>query len=236
MFQYKVETLQGIFEDNCDILIILDACRYDYFIECNNIQGELKKLYLKCVSTLEWLKSCWSGKYDITYVSANPNINSITGKYSRGYYGKEHFKEVIDVWNFGWSEELGTVHPDTVTRVAKDYVDNNLIVHYIQPHAPYIGRVKLNIYGWGELRSNILKVPFKRREEKGVSIQLLREAYKGNLELVLKSVNELLKYIPKGKKVVITSDHSELLGEKNAIGHGLDHNREIPVPYLKVEM
>ncbi|RLI77852.1 hypothetical protein DRP04_10770 [Archaeoglobales archaeon] len=239
MFEYKTPLLGGEpFRDEVDILIILDACRYDYFVKCNNIEGELKELKLESTSTLDWLWMSWPSKYEITYVSANPNISSRFEQ--RGYKGGEHFREVIDVWDFGWSDELRTVHPDVVTEVAKERLEEDLIVHYIQPHAPYIGEPRLNVSGWAELRCGLLGLKPSGREERiyptEEGIKLLKAAYLGNLKLVLQSVNKLLKHIPKGKKVAITSDHSELLGEKNLIGHGYGLNKQISVPYLKVTL
>lgn len=233
MFRYTTKTSNGEFVDEMDILIILDACRYDYFARCNTIKGELSKIRLETTKTLDWVGISWNGKYDITYVSANPLISS---KFSKGNYkGGDHFKEVIDVWDFGWSEELRTVHPDVVTRIAREYIDKNLIVHYIQPHAPYIGEPKLNIFSWAQIRYQLLGVKKQSiNEEKVEDIELLKEAYIGNLKLVLRSVEKLLKYIPMDKKVVISSDHSELLGEENLIGHNYDLNRQIPIPYLIV--
>ena len=53
-----------IMEEKWDYLIVLDACRYDYFKEYNNIlEGHLEKK-LSCAScTYEWLEKNFSGKY-----------------------------------------------------------------------------------------------------------------------------------------------------------------------------
>jgi len=239
LFEYSTETSEGRFRDKVDILIILDACRHDYFVKHNQIKGELSELNLKATSTLDWLNLSWPNYYDITYVSANPNVNSVTGRYSRGYFGRQHFSEVVDVWNFGWSDELQTVHPHSVNEAAKKLLDRDLIIHYIQPHAPYIGDPRLNINTWKDLRSKILGHPISGSNPTTTflanpDLNLLRQAYSGNLKLVLEAVRNLLELIPRDKEVAVTSDHSELLGEGGLIGHGYRQNREIPVPYLKV--
>jgi len=238
IMKYRVETVKGFFEDEVDVLIILDACRYDYFALCNDIKGELLKLYLKCESTLSWFNKTWQEYRDAVYISANPNINS--REIGHLHYAKNLFKKIIDVWDFGWDEKLGTVPPETVTEVAKNFMDENLVVHYIQPHAPYIGEPKLDISSWRGARCKFLKLPFKGKDRTQEflaqrNFELLRRAYRGNLERVLQSVKKLLQVIPKDKRIAVTSDHSELLGDKE-YGHGYPQNMEIPVPYLKVRV
>jgi len=235
--KYSVPTKNGAFEDEVDILLVLDACRYDYFVLCNDIEGELLKLYLQCESTISWFNKTWREYWDAVYISANPNINS------RGighlYYAKNRFKKIIDVWDFGWNEKLGTVPPETVTKVAKNFVDENLIVHYIQPHAPYIGEPRLDISSWRGCRCKFLNLPLKGKDRTQEflaqrNFELLKRAYRGNLERALQSVKNLLQVIPQKKRIAITSDHSELLGD-DGYGHGYAKNMEVPVPYLKVE-
>lgn len=129
--------------DKWDYLIVLDACRFDYFSHLYRhfFDGDLSKVFSVGSHTLEWRVNTFREYHeDIIYVSANAYINSI-GEIA-GFDARKHFYKVVDVWHFGWDEELGTVHPETVTKVAlslKDkYPDKRLIIHYLQPHAPYI--------------------------------------------------------------------------------------------------
>jgi len=66
--------------------------------------------------------------------------------------------------------------------------------------------------------------------------EAIREMYKKNLVLVLSYVSELIGNLPPGR-IVITSDHGELLGERNCWGHG-PLKPSIPelttVPWLEV--
>jgi hypothetical protein len=122
-----------------DILIILDACRYDFFERYNTISGQLTKMWTPTSSTYDYMILNFPHYYrTTTYVSANPFINS--RKNLQGFKALSHFPKVIDVWDFGWNEDLKTVPPENVTDAAIPYLgDKRLIIHYMQPHTPYIG-------------------------------------------------------------------------------------------------
>jgi len=138
-----------------DFLIILDACRYDYFekIFRNYIYyGNLYKAISPATWTFEWAKKVFPRTYnDVIYISANPYIRNspaITNKQVKNIFiddqpfvSEKHFFKVIDVWRSGWDETIGTVHPKTVNRAVLDvinnYPDKRVIVHYMQPHYPY---------------------------------------------------------------------------------------------------
>lgn len=95
---------------NC--LIILDACRYDYFerVYEKYIDGQLKKVYSEGICTRDWLQKTFENKYfvDTVYVSANPYVNSKGVDIIR-FDGSKHFEKIIDVWESGWDDDLKTV-------------------------------------------------------------------------------------------------------------------------------
>ena len=66
-------------------------------------------------------------------------------------------------------------------------------------------------------------------------IKGLRRAYVSNLELVLEQVVELLKYV--SGKIVITSDHGELLGENRCFTHTPGSMKKclLEVPWLEID-
>ena len=64
-----------------DVLIILDACRHDYFAEAYGdfFRGKLEQRISLGSSTPEWRIKTFKKTYnDIVYISANPYINSRT--------------------------------------------------------------------------------------------------------------------------------------------------------------
>lgn len=140
----------NVMEEDWDYLIILDACRYDYFrkVYKDYLRGELKKAISLASDTLEWCKKTFQKRYeDVIYISANPFINSKVE--IKGFNAKNYFYKVIDVWKWGWNEQLGTVHPREVNQAMQslkdDHVDKRFMIHYLQPHAPYIEYTPYNI-------------------------------------------------------------------------------------------
>lgn len=141
---------QSVTEEDWDYLIVLDACRYDFFEEIYEeyLDGELEKRKTKGSSTLEWLAKTFQGKYDVNYYSANPYINGKGISLDDSEWGSScdyewnpvnHFSNIIDVWDFGWDDDLGTVPPKNVNRAyLSNKDDGRSIIHYMQPHAPYI--------------------------------------------------------------------------------------------------
>lgn len=129
-------------EEDWDNLIILDACRYDYFSDIygNYLSGKLSKVKSLGSHTYEWCTKNFQEWYeDVVYVSGTAFVNSKRG----GFNAKDHFYKVIDVWDWGWNDKLGTVHPKEINKAVtiskKQYPDKRFIIHYMQPRAPYIG-------------------------------------------------------------------------------------------------
>ncbi|MHA1617572.1 MAG: hypothetical protein ACTSX9_09725 [Candidatus Njordarchaeales archaeon] len=272
--------------EDWEFMIVLDACRYDYFEKLYHkyFSGKLEKRISPGYDTISWFKKTFTGYYpDIIYVSSNPFIGS-SAKYS-GFYAGKHFYRVIDVWWFGWDDKLGTVHPRETTYVALNMLRINknkrMIVHYIQPHEPYISEpFKQTTLKFRELINHPKSYPFRvmtqvfhkfykplkllimraldeqpnlrkniRRKLLGIiyeheyfaenfSIDYLRRAYEANLDLVLKYA-AILCHVILGKnphaKIVITSDHGELLGEDNLLGHNYNHPLTRLIPLFRVK-
>ena len=149
MYKFNGET-KNLLEENWDFLIILDACRYDFFEDLyrNYLEGNVKKAISPAIHTMDWLNKVFPDFYDdIVYVSANPYINSrieVTDPLGNKYKGKKHFFKIVDVWKWGWDNKLGTVPPSEVNKavlkVKDNYKNKRFILHYIQPHAPYISK------------------------------------------------------------------------------------------------
>ena len=133
----------NIMRESWDYLIILDACRYDYFERCylNFFQGELSKKISKGSCTSEWLDNSFPDYYDdVIYITANPQINSVSQVC--GFLAGEHFHTVHEVWKDGWDKQKQTVLPETLTHAALEIFrktrNKRYIIHYLQPHAPYL--------------------------------------------------------------------------------------------------
>jgi len=198
-------------------LIILDACRYDYFIKYwkyNNVY----KVNSPASSTLVWLKKVFPDYYDYLLFSCNPFIgNKINRKWSYNTYN--HFKNVICLWMDQWNERYSTVLPETVYRYCIEKAIPRSIIWFLQPHSPYIDlEIKktpddfrnwnpdLNFIDWSEKKS------IDKYTTEGI-----RKLYDNNLKYAIPYVYKLTKILE--KPIIITSDHGELLGEYGIMGH-----------------
>jgi hypothetical protein len=134
----------NVMQEKWDYLIILDACRYDYFERMypEYLEGRLEKKISVGSCTNEWIRRTFTDYYDdIVYISANPQITIDQPVY--GNLAGEHFHKVHEIWKTGWDADSGTVPPETLTNAAIDIITNTpagkrFIIHYLQPHAPYL--------------------------------------------------------------------------------------------------
>ena len=124
------------------------------------------------------------------------------------------FHAIVDIWkDRGWDKEYRTVLPETVRdevlAAAERYPDKRLLVHFLQPHFPFLGPTGLEHFDldrldfqWQDAALGTLDIPD----------DVIRRAYEENLEQVLPVVEELLTALD-GRSVV-TADHGQMLGER----------------------
>lgn len=268
-----------ITNEDWDILVILDACRYDCFKKVyeevlGKNCGSLKLAISPATWTVEWLNKTFGKRYygDMIYISANPFVNSKKRICHKQKYGdkrcfdaKKHFFKVIDVWAFGWSDDLGTVHPVEVNkafhRVYLRYPKKRFIIHYMQPHQPYITvggdqYGSLKPVGTKKERNFIKKIIQRYMTQR--QIWYLKKIFKmpatSNLEKIyrkygkegiIKTYTNEIKFVLNYVKMlidsieanwVITSDHGERLENFWIDTHGGRRDKEvIEVPWLEIK-
>lgn len=202
-----------IMEEDWDNLIILDACRYDAFCEAQDIASEVEKRESVASETTRFLKFNFSGQdlRDTVYVTANPNIARHWDDIDTRFY------EIDNLWRTKWDDEQGTVSPETVTEVAiqrhDQFPNKRLIVHYLQPHAPFIGSEQFMRLAKGNSESSVT-VPWPELPESHIDVSAadLWEAYMDTLEVTLPYVEQLLSHFQ--GKTVVTADHGNMFGER----------------------
>ncbi|MFO7925951.1 MAG: hypothetical protein ACQET5_11460 [Halobacteriota archaeon] len=149
---------QDFLGSDWDYCIVLDACRYDVFSEVYGefLNGTLEKRWSTGSSTPEWASRTFTGDHDIAYFSGNPFINSLGIPLNELKWGAscgyewtatDHISDLFDVWKTGWDDQLGTVPPEsleTALRSNSNAVEraDRTVLHYMQPHAPYLSRGK----------------------------------------------------------------------------------------------
>jgi len=205
-------------EADWDSLLLLDACRYDLFAEtARGLPGELSRRTAHDSATPRYLAENFAGGqfHDIVYVTANPYVNT---RLPDGT-----FHHVVPVWKSGWDDDLQVVPPEAMLEATleayAEFEDKRLLVHFTQPHAPFIGDVQLGERDVSPIRERALgreadsanPTPFEMLARGDVSREEVWRAYRANLECVLPAVQTLLAELE--GKTVITADHGNALGE-----------------------
>jgi hypothetical protein len=209
-----------VFAEDWDNLIILDACRYDTFARLHNLPGDLSMRESRASTTPEWIRANIDGRdlRDTVYITATPQIH-------RHEDINHTFYKVVDVWRDGWDNELRTVPPEPVAEAAlaaaADNPHKRLLVHFLQPHYPFIGEIGRERFDYDDVGLVGEETTDGDREKfwdtvgtavNDVPRPVVVEAYEENLRLVLPQVKRLLTEL--GGKTVITADHGEMIYER----------------------
>ncbi len=245
-------------ETDWNVLIILDACRADYFHELVP-RAEVVRSPAGC--TGPWFHALVKSlrkerpplrdvaiSSSVLYFTANPVIDRELEQLPQR--GKPcRIVQRISLWKELWryhgpDRDIPTVHPaDVAEVVCQDVHDygqpRRMVVHFLQPHSPYIGDTPLAMTRWGHdddemsRRCRALPRPDKAVESGDLTWDDVRQAYRDNLKLVMQHAARLTAQL-KGT-VVITSDHGEILGEHGGrFGHepGWKFPELFAVPWL----
>ena len=246
-----VEELQRdlIYRLDWDILIILDACRADTFMEValpmlrregiRVVEFKVVKSMGSC--TQEWFAHTFIAPIrNCIYLSNNPFISNMefsTPFTRKKYCASKMFSAVIEVFRYSWKQIGFTkVHdPETLTNFALSYIRTSfrgkMIVHYVQPHYPYPFAKDLLPYITYDGDTF-----FKLMEKGIVDTKKAFEAYKETLRWVMQYVIKLVKSC-KGKTIIITADHGEGFGEDGVYDHycHVIHDVLRNVPWCRIE-
>lgn len=231
----KVSETQSMFEKEWDNLLILDACRHDLYEE---VKGETRSNNTIASRTQQFVRKTFSeGDFsDVVYVTSNPHFHEEKFNELTGRNVDEVFHEVFHTYQTDWDEEENTVMPEAMIRDAKTakklFPDRKLVVHFMQPHYPFIGSELTNEGIRPDLDHQKEGFSLWQRAEMGdYKKEELWNAYRKNLEIVMKEIEDNLLNNLEGK-TVITSDHGNLVGEKGLYGHSFDKNikqlRKVP--------
>lgn len=206
-----------VMEEDWNNLIVLDACRADAFRRVADMEqfDEYRDVVSLGSHSSEWTRRNFGGQEfgDTVYVSANPHTSRDAG---------DSFHTIVEMWDHDFDEEVGTVPPqamvDAALEAIEEFPDKRLIVHFMQPHGPFIGT----------------NIPEEDIEDR------YWDAYDENLEYVLEHAQELIVNLP--GKTVITGDHGQISSSPirdvlGVNGHkpGLRHPGLVLVPWAVTE-
>jgi hypothetical protein len=204
-----------VMDEDWDTLILLDACRADLFEEVADRErfDQYRRATSLGSATAEWTKRNFAdGEFgDTVYIASNPHTSKFAG---------DSFHELVEVWQDAFDEEQRTVLPGPVTEAALDaherHPDKRLIVHYMQPHRPFVEADDLQFEGWHPKwhyeRKEIagIRHPFHALEAGLTDREAVWNAYADNLSLVLDDALDLVRRLD--GRSVLTSDHGNMLG------------------------
>ncbi|MCK5415392.1 MAG: hypothetical protein KAJ35_08420 [Thermoplasmata archaeon] len=232
-----------VMDEEWDYLILLDACRLDLFQEV--VDPEAPSVISGGSNTREWMQ--WNFDRDcgdVVYVAGNPHFATTNLVKT---LGRSPFADVVEVWDHGWDETLRTVPPREVTKGAMKalakYPHKRIIVHYNQPHHPFIADPELlsidegtfnKLEGglWSGKRNQTIWYATRRG---WVSKKRAWEGYRRNLELVMTEVGKVVDVVH--GRVVVTADHGNAVGESYIYGHprGLRIPSLVNVPWYVIK-
>jgi len=212
-----------IYEKEWDLLIVLDGCRVDLMEEVAPDFSYIEDIgAIRSVDTMtrEWMKKNFQQEYademaNTAFICGNPHSDWLLDS--------GDFQVLDEVWRYGWDDDLGTLPPRPVTdraiSVGRSESPDRLIVHYMQPHFPFLSDPDLDagieLDQFGELPWDNVWDRLRKGE---VDQSNLWEAYRNNLSRVLEDVDLLLQNV-EADTAVITSDHGNAIGEWGVYGH-----------------
>lgn len=211
----------SVYERDWDLLVILDACRYDLYREVVGRGGS----YRSPASMSErWLSRTFSDEYAeemsrTAYVTGNPFSEDLD---------PGSFALLDEVWRYAWDSERGTVRAESMVdraiRVARDRDDDRVIVHMMQPHEPFIAEGhEIGSSTLANFGGDAEEIGLNTWEEVSIGVrdeESVTRAYRANLEYAMEHVQTLLRNVE--GEVVITADHGNALGEWGIWGHPPD--------------
>jgi hypothetical protein len=210
-----------VMDEEWDNLFILDACRYDVFERHHEFPGTLQKRRSGGSHSVDFIRHNFVGRecHDTVYVTGNPFAVLATGV----------FYATVNLFDDAWDEELLTVPPEPVVEAAIEandrHPDKRLIVHFMQPHYPFIGERGRRIDSGG-VTGHVAEADVETKTERtyssvwekldlgqcDVPSETVWEAYLENFRLVAGSAATLADHLD--GKTVITADHGNLFGER----------------------
>jgi len=233
---------ERVTEQDWDNLVILDGCRFDVFRETNPITGDLATFRSAGSTSHEYFINNFDGESypDIVYITANTWFHKINSE----------FHDIIPARELLWDDEIMTVLPSDLTQYVLNnkhkYRDKRVIIHYMQPHMPFLieeeDRTRKSPLSCGSGLHRYSKEdqseidPWWIRLEEGIiSRDEAWAAYKNTLKIALKHVHSLVKNM--SGKTVISADHGNAFGENGIYGHPKYRTHPVltKVPWLSIE-
>lgn len=261
-----------IHNSDWDILLVLDALRYDIFEKFypSFLTGRLQKTESPTAFTFGWILEMFKGQHpNIVFVYSEPmsdRIKDISNKLIHGNHFdvRAHFTDIVDVYKSSWNFHYNTIFPTPITeatiKAVHAYPGKRVITKYIQLHDPYLytaqndGVIRYRSPRFLNLRKILyelisdetywtIRSKLNFPPENWFNVVWLKYGRKGIIEGYINDLFLMLTiHIPRiiqecpNKKIVITSDHGERLGEGGRYSHGGRRTKEVKeIPWFEIE-
>lgn len=210
----------NVYEREWDVLVILDACRVDLLRsvadEYDFLDGIRRVESIGSMSK-EWMAKTFTEEYEAEIARTGYVTSNV---FSERLLSAEQFGTLDEVWRYGWDEDAGTVPPRAVTdraiRIDRESDADRLIVHYVQPHHPFVGLDEtFDAAPFGPALSDTAVDALRKGK---IDFETFWKAYQDNLRYVLDDVELLLSNLD-ADRVAITADHGDALGEWGIYDH-----------------
>jgi len=154
-----------------DVLLVIDAVRFDYFkryYEEHLPKGELQKCNSSTTFTFGWIMDTFGEKFDATFVCTEPvkdSIHDISNKMKHGNTidVRKYFRNVINLYEYEWKEP-GLIYPEPVFNMVIDLLnagEKRIVAKFIQVHDPYIYWLRKGVEGYRRYHQ-IIKGNFRK--------------------------------------------------------------------------
>jgi hypothetical protein len=219
----------NVFDREWDVLVVLDACRADLLRpvapETDFLQ-DVETVRSVGSSSSEWLENTFPDRPE------TGRTVMVTGNtWTDRYLDADAFAALDEVWKYAWDDDLDTVPAEAVTdravALARDRDPDRLVVHYMQPHHPFVPEPLAGDDGMARTGSHSsASNPWILLRRGEVTTEQVWAAYEANLRHVLPEVATLVDNVD--GRVAVTADHGNLFGEWGLYGHPM----HTPVPAL----
>jgi hypothetical protein len=244
----------NIYERDWDLLLVLDACRVDALREVApeyEFIETVDSIWSVGSASHEWICKTFTNEHreaisETALITSNPFFPQVLD--DRTFPPKDYaiplmwpdwdvvdsnaFAKYLHVHRHDYDEYF----PEAPPQVMSDYAINaaregsfeRMVVHYLQPHTPYIAEA----YEQERALTDVEADPWTALAEGTATVDEVEALYLANLRFVLDSVETLLANVD-APDVVITADHGELFGELGLFGHpeGVAHPALKKVPW-----
>lgn len=210
-----------VWDDNWDVLCILDACRHETFEQMFGGTYDIGSRTSVGANSSEWMRRTFREEYasiidDTAYVSGNP--------FSNYDENTPHAPETLsNVWENSWDEDIGTIHPqpliDEAIRIQRNKNPNRIIIHFMQPHFPSVPEnIGEGIHSPHAIKTDGSKSAMELLRYNQLDYAEVVDAYEKNLVYVMEEIERTLLGNIDGK-VAFSADHGEMIGEYGIHGH-----------------